>query len=189
MANCLKCPHIDRLRAACIDCPIGKDGHKGNPLGCGISNKGITYISLDAARDENCRDRMLAHPLRPQYPEVVETPLNPKERENLLRVLCMFGSLSYDEAGLVCRMMAGASVTEIAQERGISEQTVYSRWLAVTKRDPSWKALASGMIGSGRGRKAGQRQRVQMSLFDSVTVRDGESYTKKEVVKYGKRKA
>ena len=164
MANCLKCQHakeIARLRDICLECPIGKDE-------CGLSNAGRSFVSLDAARDENCRDRMALKGLKREAPQVVESPLNPSERENLLRVLCMFSSLSYDEAGMVCQMMQGRSLQQIANERGQSLQTVHARWKLLTKRNPAWLSLANGMIGSGRGRKPEASAEVQMDFFDMM---------------------
>lgn len=100
--------------------------------------------------------------------EVVETPLNPEERENLLRLLYMFSSLSYDEAGMVCRMMQGRTIQQIADERGQNIQVVHARWTAITARNPAWKSLANGMIGSGRGRKPSAKSLRQMDLFDTT---------------------
>jgi len=102
-----------------------------------------------------------------ERPEIVESPLNPDERENLLRIIYKFSSLSYDEAGMVCRMMQGRSLRQIADERRQSIQAVHARWKALVKRDRAWETLATGMIGSGRGRKkvAKVGREVQMGLF------------------------
>ncbi len=164
MANCTKCQHakdIERLRQICLGCAIGKDG-------CGLSNSGRSFVSLDAARDENCRDRMAQRAEKRDVPAPVSSPLNPVERENLLRVIYMFSSLSYDEAGMVCRMMQGRSLQQIADERGQSIQTVHARWKAITKRDKAWESLANCMIGSGRGRKPEAKKLEQLELFDTT---------------------
>lgn len=164
MANCTKCQHakeIERLRRKCLGCAIGKDG-------CGLSHAGRCVVSLDAARDANCRDRIASRAVVRERSEVVETPLNPEERENLLRLLYMFSSLSYDEAGMVCRMMQGRTIQQIADERGQNIQVVHARWTAITARNPAWKSLANGMIGSGRGRKPSAKSLRQMDLFDTT---------------------
>ena len=100
--------------------------------------------------------------------EIVESPLNPDERENLLRVIYMFSSLSYDEAGMVCRMLQGRSLQQIADERGQSIQTVHARWKAITKRNRAWESLANCMIGSGRGRKPDAKTVEQLDLFGAT---------------------
>ena len=164
MANCTKCQHakeIARLRDICLGCAIGKDG-------CGLSNSGHCVISLDAAKDENCRDRITTRGAVRDTPAVLQSPLNPQERENLLRVIYMFSSLSYDEAGMVCRMMQGRSLQQIADERGQSIQTMHARWKAITKRDKAWESLANCMIGSGRGRKPEAKKLEQLELFDTT---------------------
>lgn len=162
MANCAKCRHakeIERLREICLGCAIGKDG-------CGLSNAGRCVVSLDAARDANCRDRIAArHGVQRDIPAVVESPLDSGERENLLRVIYMFSSLSYDEAGMVCQMMQGRGLQQISNERGQSIQAVHARWKALVKRDPAWETLANCMIGSGRGRKPAAKTFRQMDLF------------------------
>ncbi len=171
MANCAKCRHakeIERLREICLGCAIGKDG-------CGLSKAGHSVISLDAARDANCRDRIARHGVQRDVPAVVESPLNPAERENLLRVIYMFSSLSYDEAGMVCRMMQGCSLQTIAGECGQSLQTVHARWKSLTKRNPAWLSLANGMIGSGRGRKPDVRETSQMDFFDIMGGGNGQA--------------
>ena len=160
MANCTKCQHakaIERLRRICLGCAIGKDG-------CGLSNAGRCVVSLDAARDENCRDRIMQRGTKRDAPALLSSPLNPAERENLLRVIYMFSSLSYDEAGMVCRMMQGCSLQTIAGECGQSLQTVHARWKSLTKRNPAWLSLANGMIGSGRGRKPQPKREKQMEF-------------------------
>ncbi len=164
MANCTKCQHakaIERLRRICLGCAIGKDG-------CGLSNAGRCVVSLDAARDENCRDRIMQRGTKRDAPALLSSPLNPAERENLLRVIYMFSSLSYDEAGMVCRMLQGRSLQQIAEERGQSIQQVHARWKAITKRNRAWESLANCMIGSGRGRKPDAKTVEQLDLFGAT---------------------
>ena len=177
MANCAKCRHakeIERLRKICLGCSIGKVNKDGSS-NCGLSKAGHSVISLDAAKDENCRDRIARHGVQRDVPAVVESPLNPAEREHLLRVIYMFSSLSYDEAGMVCRMMQGCSLQQIADERGQSLQTVHARWKSLTKRNPAWLSLANGMIGSGRGRKPDVRETSQMDFFDIMGGGNGQA--------------
>ena len=149
------------MREICLGCAIGKDG-------CGLSKAGHSVISLDAARDANCRDRIVRHGVQRDVPAVVESPLNPAERENLLRVIYKFSSLTYDEAGMVCLMMQGRGLQQIANERRQSIQAVHARWKALVKRDPVWESLANCMIGSGRGRKKAKKNFKQMDLFDTT---------------------
>ena len=168
MANCIKCQHakeIDRLRKICLGCSIGKVNKDGSSS-CGLSNDGHCVVSLDAAKDENCRDRILRREADRSAPTILESPLNPAERENLLRVIYMFSSLAYDEAGMVCLMLQGRSLQEIADERQQKIQTVHARWKSIVKRNPAWESLANGMIGSGRGRKPEAKKVEQLELFD-----------------------
>lgn len=160
MADCTKCQHskeIDRLRQICLGCAIGKPD-------CGLSHAGRTFISMDAARDEACRDRIVRRGMVRDQPAVLETPLAPKERDHLLQVIYMFSSLSYDEAGMVALMMQGRSLQQIATERGEKLQTVHHRWKAIVKRNKAWESLANGMIGSGRGRKPDQSETEQLAF-------------------------
>ena len=164
MANCAKCIYakeIDRLRDICLGCSIGKDG-------CGLSNAGHSVVSLDAASDEKCKHKIERRRVFTSAPAVIETPLGAAERENLLRILYMFSSLSYDEAGTVCSMLAGKSLQQIATDRRQKIQTVHARWKFVCKRNPAWKSLANGMIGSGRGRKLKRKKLKQLDFFDMM---------------------
>lgn len=164
MANCLKCPHqreVDRLEkdrkrleAICRDCIIGNHD-------CGLSHGGVSFVSSDAAKNpELVYKGRIARDWRPsnvpyEQPKV-ETPLNREERNNLLLLLNKFAELgaSYDDAGLICSMLAGKTIDQIAQERKISEQALHARWKKICKRDPTWESLANGLIGKGVGRKA-----------------------------------
>jgi len=171
LANCTKCRHakeIDRLRKICLGCAIGKDS-------CGLSNGGVSFVSFDAARDENCKQRIARRGVVREDVQIVETPLGGKERENLLRVIYMFSSLSYDEAGMVCRMMQGRTIQQIADERSQSIQTVHARWKSIVKRDPAWQAIMNGMIGSGRGRKPDPKPMQQLTLFDLMGGGNGQT--------------
>lgn len=158
MANCTKCQHakeIDRLRDICLGCAIGKDG-------CGLSNAGRCVVSLDAAKDENCRDLMLSR-------VAVDYVRRKAGADNLWNVpaaalpyvraaLYPFSALSDSAAALVCRMLRGERLVDIANAQGLTIQTVHARWKSLIRRNPVWKSLANGMIGSGRGRKSKRAQ-------------------------------
>lgn len=160
IANCLKCRHakeIERLRKACLACSIGGEG-------CGLSRKGVSFVSLDAAKDGHNRDAILARRVGRYRPEIVQTPLGADERERHARLLNLFAQLTYDEAGMVCRMMGGATLDEVAKEAGELPQTVHSRWQSLCRREPAFLSLANGMIGSGRGRKPQPKRERQMEF-------------------------
>ena len=115
---------------------------------------------------------LLPAPVAPEYstrsePNVkMDTPLGADERERLLLLLAKFAELSWDDAGLICSMLAGKTLDRIAQERKISPQALHARWTKLITRNPAWKALTNGMIGSGRGRKASaEPAQSQMELF------------------------
>ena len=62
------------MRKACLECSIGGEG-------CGLSRKGVSFVSLDAAEDDHNRDAILARRVERHRPEIVQTPLGPEERE------------------------------------------------------------------------------------------------------------
>lgn len=165
MANCLKCAQakeIARLRDICLNCVIGK-------AECGLSHGGVSFVSMDAAKSPEMvtRGRVAPEYSTRSEPNVkMDTPLGADERERLLLLLAKFAELSWDDAGLICSMLAGKTLDRIAQERKISPQALHARWTKLITRNPIWKALTNGMIGSGRGRKAsaGPAQ-SQMELF------------------------
>lgn len=140
-----------------MECSIGGEG-------CGLSRKGVSFVSLDAAEDDHNRDAILARRVERHRPEIVQTPLGPEERERYLELLNKFAQLTYDEAGMVCRMMGGATIDDVAKEAGELPQTVHSRWQSLCKREPAFLSLANGMIGSGRGRKPQPKREKQMEF-------------------------
>lgn len=171
MANCVKCQYageIDRLRQICLRCTIGK-------ASCGLSNGGVSFVSMDAARDGNCRDRLAWRGLVRESAEIIQTPLDGEERERLLRVIYMFSSLSYDEAGMVALMMQGRSLQQIADERGQSIQAVHARWKSILKRNPAWRAVANGKINSGCGRKPSPKPMQQLDFFEMMGDGNGQT--------------
>jgi len=105
-------------------------------------------------------------PPGPREPQKIETPLAGEERNNLLKVLTKFAELgsNRDDAGLVCGLLSGKTLDQLAREWGVSPQTVHSRWKKLIKADPAWLALKNGMIGKGRGRKPARRRETQMEL-------------------------
>ena len=167
MANCCKCSHakeIARLRDICLNCSIGK-------AECGLSHGGVSHVSMDAAADGSLvlRGRVAPDYVRPgrRDEQRIETPLGPDERTNLLKVLVKFAELGadWDDAGLICSMLNGKTIDQIARERCVSPQTVHARWTRITTADPTWRSIANGMIGSGRGRKPKRPKFMQMELF------------------------
>lgn len=174
MADCCKCIHqreIDqleterkRLESICRNCIVGKHD-------CGLSHGGVSFVSSDAAADPELvyRGRIARDWVRPGVPREqpkLETPLGQKERDNLLMLLNKFAQLgsSYDDAGLICSMLAGKTIDEIARERNVSEQTLHARWKKICKKDPAWASLANGLIGKGVGRKP--TKQVTQGEFD-----------------------
>lgn len=167
MANCYKCAHakeIARLRKVCLECNIGQPG-------CGLSNGGVSHVSLDAA--ENPETVLTNGKVHPDWrapgkrePQTVNTELGAEERANLYRLLVKFAELgrNWDDAGLVCGMLAGKTLDQMARERGLSPQTVNSRWKRIIKAEPVFLALKNGMIGKGRGRKPKRKRETQMTL-------------------------
>jgi len=166
MANCYKCAHakaIARLRKICLACNIGQPS-------CGLSNGGRSHVSLDAAENPDTVltkggvDPLYAKPGEKVEPPKIKTDLQGEERNNLLRILYKFADLTWDNAGLVCAMLSGKTLDEIAKERKRKPQTINSRWKRLIKSDPVWEALKNGMIGSGRGRKPDQKPFTQLEF-------------------------
>lgn len=168
MASCMKCPHrqdIERLREICLNCTIGKPE-------CGLSHGGVSFVSMDAP---DRPDAVLYGRMAPDYVppgkkvkrQKLDTPLGKQERDNLLVLLNKFAELGsdYDDAGLICSMLAGKTIDRIARERGMSIQAVHARWKRIIGDDPTWATLANGMIGKGRGRKPSRKRQTQMELF------------------------
>jgi hypothetical protein len=164
LANCFKCPHqreVDRLEkerkrleAICRNCIIKNHD-------CGLSHGGVSFVSSDSVPNPDIvyKGRIARDWQAPNAPNVqpkIESPLNQDERSNLLMLLNKFAELgsSYDDAGLICSMLAGKTIDQIAQERKISEQALHARWKKICKRDSTWESLANGLIGKGVGRKA-----------------------------------
>ena len=72
-----------------------------------------------------------------------------------------FSALSDVDAAIVCRMLRGERLVDIANAQGLALQTVHVRWKSLIKRNPVWKSLANGKIGSGCGRKPGKAHKAR----------------------------
>lgn len=172
MANCYKCAHqreIDalvgeqrRLETICRNCIIKEHG-------CGLSHGGVSFVSSDAAANPELvyRGRIAPDYVLPgekRSVEVLSSPLNGSERNNLLLLLRNFAALSYDDAGLICSMLGGKTIDEVARERNISEQALHARWKKLIRDNPVWASLANGLIGKGVGRK--KKEKLKQGEFD-----------------------
>ena len=153
--GCHNCPHdaeIAKLRETCLKCTRCNGDH--------VKVASWSRVSLDAARDDGCRGLILgrtARDYRPRDP----TPCNPVNipddvYQYLMAVLEPFAGLDNLGAALVCAMLRGETLTEIARREGVTLQAMHSRWKTLLRRNPIWAAIANGMIGSGRGRKPGK---------------------------------
>ena len=153
--GCHNCPHdaeIARLRETCLACKRC-NGDK-------VKIGGWTHVSLDAARDESCRARILAE-TPPDYAPRAPSPRSRVDVPDfvlpyLLRIMEPFARLRDEDSLLVVAMMRGERLIDIVHRTGLSMQAVHARWKSLTKRNPAWLSLANGMIGSGRGRKPGK---------------------------------
>ena len=155
-SGCHRCPHdaeIRRLREACLTCRrCGGDFIK---LGS------MSHVSLDAARDEKCRHKIeLKTAVEYRPPGGASAPVYRNIPPNvvpwLLDAFRAFADLNEGDAALVVLMMKGKRLVDIARDRGFHVQTVHARWKKIVSKNPVWKAIATGMIGSGRGRKPGK---------------------------------
>lgn len=152
--GCHNCPHdaeIARLRETCLAC------RRCN--GDRVKIGSLSHISLDAASDENCRDRILMHVSVDYAPNaamssIADVPDN--VRPYLLRFAELFVRLNAEDVLLLAAMMRGERLVDIARRTGVSLQAVHARWKKIIRLHPIWEAIATGMIGSGRGRKPGK---------------------------------
>lgn len=153
--GCHNCPHdaeIARLRKTCLAC------RRCN--GDRVKIGEWTHVSLDAAGDEACAEKILAY----VPPDYVPREPSPRSRVDvpdyvlpyLLRIMELFVRLRDKELLLLAAMMRGERLIDIVHRTGLSMQAVHARWKALVERNPVWLSLANGMIGSGRGRKPGK---------------------------------
>ena len=164
-AGCHICPHdaeIARLREICLSC--GRcDGER-------VRLGGWTHVSLDAARDAACMEKMLSMVPADYMPR---SP-SPRSRVNvpddvlpyLVAVIEPVTRLKDEHLLLLAAMLRGERLADIARRTGCKLQTVHARWKSLTKRNPIWRALANGKIGLGVGRKP--RKAAQRADWDSA---------------------
>lgn len=145
------CPEAER---ACLSCR--------DP---GLPNDGVSWVHLDAAAspDSVCAGRIAPECVQcggEDAPECV--PCGGEAREMALDLLRRFGALPYDSAGVVCGMLAGKTLTQIASETRQSVQSLHAKWKRACAADPTWRAIENGMMGKGLGRKpkGGGRRRT-----------------------------
>ena len=165
--GCHNCPHdaeIARLRETCLAC------RRCN--GDRVKIGEWTHISLDAGKDEACAEKILAH-VPPDYVPREPTPRSRVDVPEdvlpyLLRIMELFARLRAKDLILLAAMMRGERLTDYARRTGLTLQAVHSRWQRIVCKNPIWAAVATGMIGSGRGRKPGKAK-------DSATPRNTSS--------------
>ena len=153
--GCHNCPHdaeIARLRETCLACKRC-NGDK-------VKIGGWTHVSLDAAKDEACAEKILAH-VPPDYAPRAQSPRSRVDVPDnllpyLLRIMEPFARLKDEDVVLLAAMMRGERLIDIVHRTGLSMQTVHARWMRILAKNPTWAAIATGMIGSGRGRKPGK---------------------------------
>ena len=164
-AGCHNCPHdaeIRRLRETCLACK--RCGGDKVRLG------GWTHVSLDAPRDAACAAKMLSMvpadyvPRSPSPRTRVDVPDD--VLPYLLRIIEPVTRLKNEHLLLLAAMMRGERLADIAQRTGLSLQTLHARWKSILRQNPIWRTLATGMIGSGRGRKP--RKAAQSAERDSA---------------------
>lgn len=158
LANCTKCQHakeIARLRDICLGCAIGKDG-------CGLSNSGHCVVSLDAAKDENCRDMILSRVAVDYAPHIPSARSRVNVPDSvlpyLLRIVEHVTRLNDTDLLLLAAMMKGERLTDFARRTGVTLNAVHARWKKILSHNPMWRSLATGKIGKGVGRKPKRTQ-------------------------------
>jgi len=148
--GCHNCPHkvqIEAARARCLSCTRcnGERVHIGG------------MVHLDAMKDEHGVEVALAlsrshyNPAHDTGDSMADVPADVLPW--LERALEPFTRLNDAEAVLVCAMMRGETVTEIARRIGELPQTTHFRWLRLLRKNPVWRVIATGNIGKGQGRK------------------------------------
>lgn len=169
--GCHNCPHdaeIARLRETCLACKRCN----GDMVKIGE----WTRVSLDAGKDEACAEKILAH-VPPDYAPRAPSPRSRVDVPDfvlpyLLRIMEPFARLRAKDLILLASMMRGERLVDIARRTGLTLQAVHSRWQRILCKNPIWAAVATGMIGSGRGRKPGK---AKDEAKDSATPRNTSS--------------
>lgn len=150
--GCHNCPHKEQIEAArsrCLSCTRcnGERVHIGD----------ASMVHLDAMEDEHGVEVALAlsrshyNPAHDTGESLADVP--PDVLPWLERALEPFTRLTDSEAVLVCAMMRGETVAEIARRIGELPQTTHFRWRRLLQKNSVWKAIATGDIGKGKGRK------------------------------------
>ena len=154
-AGCHSCPHgaeIERLRETCLKCKRC-DGDF-------VKLSGLSRVSIDAAGDEACAEKMLSMrspDYSPGKPSVSRVDVPKEVLPYLLRIVEPISQLKDKDVLLIVAMLRGERLTDIARRTGRSLQAVHARWKKILRHYPAWKVFATGMIGSGRGRKPDAR--------------------------------
>ena len=74
-------------------------------------------------------------------------------RDEILDIIRRFGDIPFGCADIVCGMLAGKTLADMAKESGRSIQALHATWKRVCEKDPIWRAIENGLIGKGVGRK------------------------------------
>lgn len=124
---------------------------------CDDAHDGQTIISFDSAKDSA---QILApapdYAPRASRRELRLVGLSDEARDAALEALRPFTELKPAEAIVVCCMMRGEWLINIAKTLGISKQLVWLVWKRICHRNPIWYAIRTGMIGVRKGgRKPG----------------------------------
>ena len=170
--GCHNCPHnaeIERLRKICIRCK--------RCSGDRVRVGSWTHVSIDAARDEACAEKMLSM-TPPDYAPRRQMRLSRVAMPDtvlpyLLRIVEPVKLLNDKDLLLLAAMMRGERLADIARRTGVTLSAVHERWKKILRHNPIWRTLATGMIGSGRGRKprpAAQPPNVKTGRADADTV-------------------
>ena len=150
--GCHKCPHKEQIEAArsrCLSCTRCN----GDRVKIGDAS----MVHLDAMENEHgvevalALSRRLYNPADDTGDSRTDVPADVLPW--LERALEPFTRLTDPEALLVCAMMRGETVAEIARRIGELPQTTHFRWQRLLQKNPLWRVIANGDIGKGKGRK------------------------------------
>lgn len=120
----------------------------------GLPNDGVSWVHMDAAANPSTvYDKRTAPDYLPNAPDEHKCVVEGPAREGILDLLRRFGGIPFDSAGVVCGMLAGKTLVEMAAEQKMSVQVLHAKWKRACAADPIWKAIENGMMGKGVGRK------------------------------------
>lgn len=115
---------------------------------------GLSWVSLDAA--ENPATVYMGR-LAPDYAPNAKVrhaeSVTGDRRDGLLDIIRRFGGIPFGCADVVCGMLAGKTLADMAKESGKSIQVLHGAWKRACAKDPIWRAIENGMMGKGVGRK------------------------------------